>query len=661
MTRLDRLLRPKSIAVLGAGWALNVIEQCRKMGFAGPVWPVHPTKAEIGGLRAYASLADLPGVPDAVFIGVNRFLTVDVVRELAAMGAGGAICFASGWTEAGEPELQAQLVAAAGDMPILGPNCYGVINYLDGALLWPDQHGGVRVDRGVALVSQSSNIVINMGMQKRALPVAYVACLGNAAVVGLAELAGALLADPRVTAIGLYIEGIDDAAAFAALAETARAAGKGVVCIKSGKTELSRVAAASHTASLAGGGAASSAFLRQIGVAEVNTPSELIETLKILHVHGSLGTRLCSLSCSGGEAGLVADLAAPFGIDFPAVPDPVRQRLGEILGPIVTIANPLDYHTFIWGDGPRTTDVFTTMLSGYDAGIYIIDTPRADRCDPSGYQPALDAVVAAQVATGKPALLVASMAENFDEARAMDLMERGVCTLMGLETALAAIRAAQVGPGPEGWRPLAALPQRETVLLDEAAGKAVLVAAGVAVPRSVTAPDLAGLSVVGLHPPYALKGLGFAHKTEAGAVRLGLTSLGGQAEMVGATGYLVEEMVTGAVAEVLIGLRRDPVYGVSLTLGMGGVAAEVLADTVTLILPATEAEVLAEMRRLRLWPLLEGYRGRKRADVAAVAALAVRLGQMMADDASLEEIEINPVMVRETGAIAVDALIRRVM
>ena len=661
MTRLDRLLRPKSIAVLGAGWALNVIEQCRKMGFAGPVWPVHPTKAEIGGLRAYAALADLPGVPDAVFIGVNRFLTVEVVRELAAMGVGGAICFASGWTEAGEPELQARLVAAAGEMPILGPNCYGVINYLDGALLWPDQHGGVRVDRGVALVSQSSNIVINMGMQKRALPVAYVACLGNAAVVGLAELAGALLDDPRVTAIGLYIEGIDDAAGFAALAQSARAAGKGVVCIKSGKTELSRVAAASHTASLAGGGAASSAYLRQIGVAEVATPSELIETLKIFHVHGSLGTRICSLSCSGGEAGLVADLAAPFGIDFPPVPGVVRARLGEILGPIVTIANPLDYHTFIWGDGPRTTDVFTTMLSGYDAGIYIIDTPRADRCDPSGYQPALDAIVAAQEATGKPALPVASMAENFDEGHAAALMQQGVCTLMGLETALAAIRAAQVGPGPAGWRPLAPVAVREAQLLDEAAGKALLAQAGVAVPRSVSALDLAGLSVAGLTPPYALKGLGFAHKTEAGAVRLGVTTLAGQAEMRGATGYLLEEMVTGAVAEVLVGLRRDPVYGVSMTLGMGGVTAEVLADTVTLILPATEAEVLAALRKLRLWPLLDGYRGRKRADVAAVAALAVRLGAMMADDPSLEEIEINPVMVREQGAVAVDALIRRAM
>lgn len=660
MTRLDRLLRPKSIAVLGAGWALNVIEQCRKMGFDGPVWPVHPSKAEIGGLRAYASLADLPGVPDAVFVGVNRFATIEVVRELAAMGAGGAICFASGWTEAGEPELQARLVAAAGDMPILGPNCYGVINYLDGALLWPDQHGGVRVSKGVALVSQSSNIVINLGMQKRALPVAYVACLGNAAVVGLAELAGALLADDRVTAIGMYIEGIDDAAAFAGLAQAARAAGKGVVCIKSGKTELSRVAAASHTASLAGGGAASSAFLRQIGVAEVNTPSELIETLKLFHVHGlGLGPRLCSLSCSGGEAGLVADLAAPYGIEFPPVPEPVRARLGEILGPIVTVANPLDYHTFIWGDGPRTTDVFTTMLSGYDAGIYVIDTPRPDRCDPSGYQPALDAIVAAQKATGKPALPVASMAENFDEAYAAKLMDQGICTLMGLETALAAIRAAQTGPGVPGWQPLAALAPRETTLLNEAEGKALLAAAGVAVPRSVTGAILADMSVAELTPPYVLKGLGFAHKTEAGAVRLGLASLDGQAEMAGAAGYLVEEMVTGAVAEVLVGLRRDPVYGVSLTLGMGGVTAEVLADTVTLILPATEAEVLAEMRKLRLWPLLDGYRGRQKADMAALAALAVKLGALMADDPSLEEIEINPVMVRESGAVAVDALIRR--
>ncbi|MBY0351650.1 acetate--CoA ligase family protein [Tabrizicola sp.] len=660
MSRLDRLLRPRHIAVLGAGWALNVIEQCRKMGFKGPVWPVHPTKAEIGGLKAYASLADLPEAPDATFIGVNRFATIDVVRELAAIEAGGAICFASGWTEAGEPGLQNRLVAAAGNMPILGPNCYGVINYLDGALLWPDQHGGVPVDRGVALVSQSSNIVINLGMQGRGLPVAYVACLGNAAVVGLAELTGALLDDPRVTAVGLYIEGIDDAPAFAALAQKARALGKGVVAIKSGKTELSRTAAASHTASLAGGGAASSAFLRQIGVAEVNTPSELIETLKIFHVHGpQIGTRICSLSCSGGEAGLVADLAAPFGIDFPPVPQATHDRLFAVLGEIPTISNPLDYHTFIWGDGPKTTEVFSAMLEAYDAGLYIIDTPRADRCDPSSYQPALAAIVAAQTATGKIAFPVASMAENFGEARVAAMLDHGVCTLLGLETALAAIRAAQTPAGMAGWRPVAAVPPRQTRMLSEAEGKALIAAAGVAVPKAVSAPTLDGLVTAGLTPPYALKGLGFAHKTEAGAVRLGLASLDGQAAMPGATGYLVEEMVTGAVAELLLGLRRDPVYGVTLTLGMGGVTAEVLADTVTLVLPVTEAQVLEAAKGLRLWPLLDGFRGRPRADMHAVAALAVRLGALMLVDESLEEIEINPVMVRETGAVAVDALVRR--
>ena len=664
MSRLDRLLRPRSIAVLGAGWARNVIEQCRKMGFQGDIWPVHPTRETIGGLRAYPSLADLPGVPDATFVGVNRHATLEVVAELAAMGAGGAISFASGWAEAGEPELQRRLVAAAGGMPMLGPNCYGVINYLDGALLWPDQHGGVRLNRGVALLSQSSNIVINLSMQKRALPVAYVACLGNAAVVGLAELAGALLADDRVTALGIYVEGIDDAAAFADLAQRARAAGKGIVCIKSGKTALSRTAAASHTAALAGGGAASSAFLRQIGVAEVATPAELIEALKILHLHGpGLGARLCSLSCSGGEAGLVADLAAPYGLDFPPPSAATRTRLGEILGPIPTISNPLDYHTFIWGDGPRTTDVFTTMLARYDAGLFIIDPPRRDRCDPSGYRPALDSIVAAAQATGVPAFAVASLPENFDEAEAAMLMDQGVVVLMGLETALAAVAAAQAPEGAVGWWPLPPVALREAALLSEAEAKALLAKAGVAVPNGVQGGTLAEVqaAAAGLHAPLVLKGLGFAHKTEAGAVRLGLATLAGQAEMAGATGYLAEEMVTGAVAEVLLGLRRDPVYGVTLTIGSGGVAAELLADTVTLILPVTEAEILAGLRRLRLWPLLDGYRGRARADVAAVAEIAARLGALMATDPGLEEIEINPILVRERGAVAVDALIRKVV
>ena len=657
---LSRLLRPRSIAVLGSVWAENVIAQCRKMGYTGPVWPVHPTRETIGGLKAYPSILNLPDAPDATFVGVNRHATVDVVRDLAAIKAGGAVCFASGWTEAGEAELQGNLVKAAGAMPILGPNCYGLINYLDGALLWPDQHGGRRVGRGVALLSQSSNIIINLTMQTRGLPVAFVACLGNAAQIGLAELAGALLADERVTALGLYVEGIDDAPAFAALAEAARAKGKGIVCIKSGKTELARTAAQSHTASLAGGGAASSAFLRQAGVAEVNTLAELLETLKIFHVYGpQIGTRLCSLSCSGGEAGLVADLAAPFGLDFSPPSASQHQRLGDILGPIVTIANPLDYHTFIWGDGPRTTDVFTTMLAGYDAGIFVIDPPRPDRCDASSFEPAIAAILSAAAITQKPTFPVASLPENFGEERAIAMMDQGVVPLMGLETALGALRAAQTAAGQPGWQPWTGRQIPRTRMLSEDAAKTLLASAGIAVPKGVSAVRLADLAplITRLTPPLALKGLGFAHKTEAGAVWLGLATLAGQAEIPGATGYLAEEMVTGAIAELLVGLRRDQVYGATLTLGFGGVTAELLADTVTLVLPVTGPEVLAALRRLRLWPLLDGYRGRAKADVDAVVQTVLRLMTLMQDRPELAEIEINPLMVTQAGAVAVDALI----
>ena len=660
MRDLARLLRPRSIAVLGSGWAVNVIEQCRKMGFNGRVWPVHPTRAEIAGVPCIPALSALPGAPDATFVGVNRHATLEVVAELSAMGAGGAVAFASGWSETGAVDLQAQLVAAAGAMPVLGPNCYGLINYLDGALLWPDQHGGRRVQRGVAIISQSSNIAINLTMQARGLPVAYVACLGNAAQTGLTELAAALLADDRVTALGLYVEGIADAPALAALSAAARLAGKGMVAIKAGRTDAARDAAASHTAALAGAGVTSSAFLAQAGIAEVASLAELVETLKILHVHGpGIGRRLCSLSCSGGEAGLIADLAAPLGLDFPPPSAAQRGALGATLGPLVTVANPLDYHTFIWGDGPRTTAVFTTMLAGYDAGLFVIDPPRPDRCDPSSFEPALAAIEAAQSASGKPAFPVASLPENFDEALADRHIERGIAPLMGMETALAAIRAAQTPPGRADWRPWPAAPDRPRRLIDEAASKARLATAGIAVPRGVTAPTLAELAPLAenLARPLALKKLGLAHKSEAGAVRLGATTLHDAPEMAGANGYLAEEMVQDALAEMLVGIRRDPVYGATLTLGLGGVTAELLADTVTLVAPVTGEEIAQALPRLRLWPLLGGYRGRARPDLGAVIETALTLQRMLAETPGLQEIELNPLMVRASGAIAVDAVI----
>lgn len=678
MSNLTRLLRPRSIAVLGGQWAENVIVQLAGIGFAGSIYPIHPTRRKIGELPCLSALEDLPEPPDATFLGVNRQATIDSIRTLSGMQAGGAVCFASGWSERAEFTLQEQLLEAAGTMALLGPNCYGFINYLDGALLWPDQHGGQRLERGVAIVCQSSNVAINLSMQARGLPVAFIVCLGNAAQVKLADLLTELLDDSRITALGVYIEGIDDPVALAAVAERARAKNTGIVALRSGRTQAGAAAAATHTAALSGDNVASQTFLAQAGIAEVTTLDALVETLKILHVHGPLhAPRLCAVTCSGGEAALFADLAEGI-LELPEPTPSQCERLSRELGTQITLANPLDYQTFLWGDVVASTRVFEAMLQGYDAGLFVIDIPRSDRCDTTSFEPALEAIEAASMHIGLPAFPVASLPENFGEARAASLIERGIVPLFGLECAIRAVAAATTPAGRSGWRPLACPapspmeyantgdPARSQTgpalhLLDEAQAKTLLKDYGVTVPHFVTATTLAALKEASrsLQAPLALKGLGFLHKSEMGAVRLGLATVDDQAAMPGATGYLAEEMISDGIAELLIGLRRTRPYGLSLILGSGGTAAELLADTVTLIAPVTAVEIESALRRLRLWPLLDGYRGRACADIKTAVDTVMQLQKLAMDYPDLVDIEINPLILRARGAVAVDAVIRR--
>ncbi|MBT8415134.1 MAG: acetate--CoA ligase family protein [Boseongicola sp.] len=660
MRDLTRLLRPKSLAVFGGGWAENVVRQCQTSGFGGEIWPVHPTRDTLAGVPCFRSVEALPGVPDAAFLGVNRTATLEVVEALRDVGAGGAICFASGFAETGHHDIQSEFVVRAGEMPVLGPNCYGLLNCLDGVMIWPDQQGCRPVDRGVAILTQSSNIGMTLSMQRRGLPIAYLACLGNAAQTGLADLAAAMLADTRVTALGVYMEGVGDARAFAEVVAAARLAGKGVVVLKAGRSEMGRSVAMTHTASLAGGGEVSSAYLSQIGAGEVASLPQMAEALKVLHVNGPLSAKsFLSVSCSGGEAGLVADAAAAKMIAFPPVPKSTRGRLSALLGPLVSITNPLDYHTFIWGDRPLMNDVFCTAASGFDATFFIIDQPDSDRCDVASFEPAFDAIMAARAHSARPVFAVSTLHETTDEVLSDRLMRGGVTPLLGIDDALAAVTAACVPKALSGWRPWSVIEAEHAEYLDEVAAKALLKAAGIAVPKGVQASDLTGLDLCDVSPPFALKGLGFAHKSEAGAVRLNISSIEGELPMAGASGYLLEEMVLDGVAEILIGTARDPVYGATLTLGSGGIHAELLQDTVTLVSPVTAAEVETALRRLKLWPLLDGYRGGKHGDVAATVDVALAVQAMMAADARLIDIEINPLIVRETGAVAVDALIRK--
>ena len=263
----ERLLKPRTIAVFGGAQAQEVIRQSDRMGYNGEIWPVHPKKTEILGRTVYRSVEDLPGSPDAAYLGVNRNLTIDIVGDLAARDAGGAVCYATGFVEAGREgsELQKRLLEASGDMPLVGPNCYGLLNYIDGAMLWPDQQGGRQVDEGVAIITMSSNVGFNLTMQRRGLPVAYMISLGNKLKFDLQDAIHTFARQDRVTALGLYVETMPDPKAFQEAVDVARELGKPIVAIKTGRSMAGQKMVVSHTASLAGSDDLVSALFERLG------------------------------------------------------------------------------------------------------------------------------------------------------------------------------------------------------------------------------------------------------------------------------------------------------------------------------------------------------------------------------------------------------------
>ena len=676
MQDLTRLLKPKTLAVIGGGvWCKSVIEQCQKIGFSGEIWPVHPKKDTVAGLKAFASIEALPDTVDAAFIGVNRHATVEAVRALSARNCGGAVCFASGFLEAENEaedgrDLQNDLLSSAGEMPIIGPNCYGFINYLDRAALWPDQHGGISVDRGVALITQSSNMAINLTMQKRGLPLSYVATAGNQAQLGIADLGRAFLEDPRVTALGLHIEGIGDIPALEELARVAKAKQKGIVAIKVGQSEQAQVATISHTASIAGSDAGARAVLKRLGIAQVDRLNDLLETLMLLHSVGPLkGSKVVSMSCSGGEASLIADMALSHALEFPALNAEQSHDLRQALGPMVALANPLDYHTYIWGDAEAMGKTFSAIVQGdVDIGCIIADFPRSDRCSPEAWDCVIQAASYTRERRRIPLAIVSSIPENCDEALSGELMRKGLIPLHGLENALSAIEAAAfIGTSlTEHPKPIVlGHPPHSTETLEEAEAKDVLASYGLVTPKraQVVSTEALDGALEGFTYPLVLKGQGAAHKSEAGLVALDLKdqeAVKKVAQAMASESFLVEEMVTGTLCELLVGILRDPVHGFVLTIGAGGVMTELLRDTASLMLPIGEREIIEALESLKIAPLLQGFRGKPPANMPSVINAVLRVQDyVLAHLDEIEEVEINPLIVTPEWAVAVDALIRK--
>ena len=673
-SRLSRLFSPNSVAVVGGGvWCRSVIEQLIKIGYKGTIFPVHPFKEEILGIKSFKDLEDIPAIIDATFIGVNRNITIEVVKQLNSLNAGGAVCFASGFLEAegdkqGSGELQKSLIEAAADMPILGPNCYGFINYLDHAALWPDQHGGTTVDKGVAILTQSSNIAINITMQTRGLPISYIMSVGNQASLGFSEIGMYLLSDPRVTALGLHIEGIGDLKAFEELTAKARKLGKPIVALKVGKSAEARRAAQSHTASLAGDAQSAKSLFKRLGIAEVDRLEVLIDTLKIFHSYGPLSSKnVRSLSCSGGEASLVSDLAQAYGIQFPKLEKENISELRSVLGEMVALSNPLDYHTYIWGDINAMASTFIAMMRQHNGiTIIIVDFPRDDNCDPSAWNCVITAAKMAKKSENKPLALVSTLSENIPEHVSFGLLESNIITLHGLDTALAAISVSSINQTVVNPKPIfLSNPMGKSILVDEYDAKKSLEKYGLKLPETEKCLQSdAHLVSDQIGYPVVIKALGSAHKSELGEVFLNLENQKSVKEAlrkISKKHVIVEKMIGDAVVELLVGIVHDPAHGMLLTVGAGGVLTEILSDTSSILLPSSESEVLDCFNQLKISKVAKGYRGALGVDINQIIDAIMKIQDFVLDNRDkLFEIEINPLIVTTSEVIVADALIRKV-
>jgi acetyl-CoA synthetase len=680
---IHRLIAPRSIALVGAGvWTDAVAAGNIAIGYSGALWRVHPTRPSTAETTYYRSVADLPGVPDAAFLAVPNHAAPGVAGALAAQGAGGFVCFTAGFSETGTEsgnQLTRELIGNAGALPFFGPNCYGFVNFFDRVAMMPDQIVGPPVERGVALICQSGTIALTLMFNHRSLALGYLLTVGNQTRLAVEDLIETLCDDTRVTAFGLYLEGIKDPERFARAAALARAAGKPIAVIKSGRTAAAARTAHSHTGALAGADEVFEAFCRQAGIARCDTLGTLCETLKLFHLGGPLaGRKVLVMGASGGDMAMTADVSRDMELDFAPLPKERAASLREVMTDRVTIANPFDIHTYLWFDPPALKRVFSEVLhSGYDAAGFMLDSPPEGKADSAAYDAVIDVFIEAARGAPTRAALIASLPETISERIRRRCLDGGVIPLQGQREALEAISLA--GGVGAAWNsnptvklhlpPARAGAASGVHALGEHEGKAALAEFGVCVPRGTLVPaHAAAEAAVALGFPVALKASGahLEHKTELGGVILNVRT---PAEVTKATErlaklsdtLLVEEMFTDGVAEILIGVIVDPQFGQVLVLGAGGVLTEILSDSVSLLPPWTRASIESALKRLTVGKLLGGYRGKPAGDVDALIGTILGVARYAAGHlAGLVELDVNPVIVRPRGlgAVAVDTMIR---
>ncbi|MFN3470350.1 MAG: acetate--CoA ligase family protein [Novosphingobium sp.] len=691
---LDRFLRPQSVAVVGASdkpgaLGATILTNLDRNGYAGAVYPVNPKREEIMGRRCHASVDDLPEGVDVAVLAIPRGGVLDAVRGLAARKCGGVVIFSAGFAEGGEDGLAEQReiarIAQEAGMVVEGPNCLGLVNYVDRIpLTFVETHAVPPGDRrAIGIVSQSGAMAAVLGtmMLARDCGVSYSVSTGNEAASGVEDYVDWLVDQDDTHVIAMIVEQFRKPQAFLAAARRARAAGKPVVLLHPGKSSAARESAATHTGAMAGDYKLMRAMVARAGVIFAETLEELGDIAEIAVRCPVLPSgQTVVLGESGAFKALTLDLAEELELPLADLHDADSPLLRAALPPFVPVSNPLDITAQGLSEPAIYTRCIEALLGDDRVGTVLAGIIQAEPITCAIKFPAILAAVDGK-ALPKP-VIFAGLDEGADvpAERIAALRAAGVPWFPTTERALRAITRMTHWAAQDlsvNDLPPTSLPGLAQVhgVVPEYRAKELLGPLGVSFPRGrfADSADAAVAAADAVGYPVAMKAQAAAlgHKSDAGGVILNLAdaasvraawsriheNVAAYSASIRLDGVLIEAMGKRGM-EMIVGAKNDPEWGPVVLAGFGGVTAEILQDVRLLTADLTQAAVEAELMKLKSAALLLGYRGAPALDVPALAALIVKVGQVLRAEPAIREIDLNPVILHPMGegVVALDAL-----
>ena len=684
---IRRIFEPRRVAVFGASddrdkWGGRIMHYLALHGFAGEIVPLNPRRETVRGLKCYARIADAPEV-DVAVIAVPAGIVPQTIQECAAAGVGCCVIITAGFAEAGEEGAAAQAeiarISAETGMRLVGPNCLGLINLRNGMALTSARVLDVEkiIPGHIGLVSQSGALMLSVynRAHDQGIGFSQLVSVGNQADLDVSDFFEHMIGDPDTRAICLHIEGLSDGRQFLGQLERARQARKPVIVLKTGRSEQGEAAARSHTASLAGAYPVFAAACREAGAVLVDDPDVMVLVADFILRNGpARGDGIGIISSSGGMNGTVVDRMADRGLRLARFSEPTRAALLPVMLPD-HLDNPVDMGTRrqeTGGVAAIASPVVGALAGDPDVGAILIPLTTTPN-----YEPSVAALAGALRTCGKPALFIVTPGSVATGVREI-IREHGIARCDRLDDGIRLLEAylshgreqtaAQLPPAP------AALPNLPHAgYLSEPEAKALLGHSGLRVTRErrVRSAAEAGGAADAIGYPVVLKGVSntVVHKSDAGLVRLRLAKRADveaafaevfsklRALDPAATECVVAEMVTDGL-ELILGAKRDPQFGPVVMVGAGGVLVELMGDVEVALAPVSPQSAAAMLRRLRIWPLLQGFRNYPRRDLAAAVDALVKLGRLAAALGDrLVELDVNPLILgREgEGAVAADA------